>query len=126
MLSSFLFFFHATASTEIYTLSLHDALPIFAPHKRPFHTIIPAFMERGDEHIGFGIMGGSNQPLAHAQFVSDVADYGWNIQAALSAPRFTIRDTGEPIKCTILIESRVAPQAQTQLRKQGHELVLRK
>jgi len=100
-----------------------DAL---APHKRPFHTIIPAFMERGDEHIGFGIMGGSNQPLAHAQFVSDVADYGWNIQAALSAPRFTIRDTGEPIKCTILIESRVAPEVQTQLRKQGHELVLRK
>src|SRR5438270_333567 len=53
-----------------------------------------------------------------------MADYGWNIQAALSAPRFTIRDTGEPIKCTILIESRVAPEVQTQLRKQGHELVL--
>ena len=38
--------------------------------KRPFHTIIPAFMERGDQHIGFGIMGGANQPLAHAQFAS--------------------------------------------------------
>ena len=75
-----------------------DAL---APHKRPFHTIIPAFMERGDQHIGFGIMGAVPiQPLAHAQFVSDVVDYGWNIQAALSAPRFTIRDTGKPIKCT--------------------------
>ena len=100
-----------------------DAL---APHKRPFHTIIPAFMERGDEHIGFGIMGGSNQPLAHAQFVSDVADYGWNIQKALSAPRFTIRDTGEPIKCTILLESRVAPEVQAQLRQKGHDLVMRK
>lgn len=100
-----------------------DAL---APHKRPFHTIIPAFMERGDEHIGFGIMGGSNQPLAHAQFVSNVADYGWNIQAALSAPRFTIRDTGEAIKCTILLESRVSPEVQSQLRQKGHDLVLRK
>jgi gamma-glutamyltranspeptidase/glutathione hydrolase len=100
-----------------------DAL---APHKRPFHTIIPAFMERGDEHIGFGIMGGSNQPLAHAQFVSNVVDYGWNIQAALSAPRFTIRDTGEQIRCTVLLESRVAPDVQTQLRLQGHNLVLRK
>lgn len=100
-----------------------DAL---APHKRPFHTIIPAFMEKGDEHIGFGIMGGSNQPLAHAQFVSNIADYGWNIQAALSAPRFTIRDTGEPIKCTILLESRVSPQVQSQLRGKGHDLVLRK
>jgi gamma-glutamyltranspeptidase/glutathione hydrolase len=100
-----------------------DAL---APHKRPFHTIIPAFMERGDQHIGFGIMGGSNQPLAHAQFVSNVVDYGWNIQAALSAPRFTIRDIGEPIKCTILLESRVLPEVQSQLRQKGHDLVLRK
>jgi gamma-glutamyltranspeptidase/glutathione hydrolase len=97
-----------------------------APHKRPFHTIIPAFMERGDEHIGFGIMGGSNQPLAHAQFVSNVVDYGWNIQAALSAPRFTVRDTGESIKCTILLESRVSPEVQAQLRQKGHDLVLRK
>jgi gamma-glutamyltranspeptidase/glutathione hydrolase len=96
-----------------------------APRKRPFHTIIPAFMERGDEHIGFGIMGGSNQPLAHAQFVSNVADYGWNIQRALSAPRFTIRDTGEPIKCTILIESRVAPEVLAELGQKGHDLAIR-
>ena len=54
-----------------------------APRKRPFHTIIPAFMEHDDLHIGFGIMGGSNQPLAHAQFVSNVVDYGMNIQGAL-------------------------------------------
>ena len=96
-----------------------------APRKRPFHTIIPAFMERGDEHIGFGIMGGANQPLAHAQFVSDIADYGWNIQAALSAPRFTIRGSDEGIKCRILLESRVPPEVQAQLRQKGHELVLR-
>jgi gamma-glutamyltranspeptidase / glutathione hydrolase len=99
-----------------------DAL---APRKRPFHTIIPAFMERGDEHIGFGIMGGSNQPLAHAQFVSNIADYGWNIQAALSAPRFTIRGS-ESINCNILMESRVAPEVQAQLRQKGHNLVMRK
>ena len=46
-------------------------------------------MERGDQHIGFGIMGGMNQPLAHAQFVSNVVDYKMNIQAALEEPRFT-------------------------------------
>ena len=62
---------------------------VLAGGKRPFHTIIPAFMERGDLHIGFGIMGGANQPLAHAQFVSNIVDYGMNIQAALEAPRFT-------------------------------------
>lgn len=101
-----------------------DAL---APRKRPFHTIIPAFMERGDIHIGFGIMGGSNQPLAHAQFVSNVVDYGMNIQAALEAPRFTIPDTGtRAIGCDILIESRVAADALQQLRQKGHRLRIRK
>jgi gamma-glutamyltranspeptidase / glutathione hydrolase len=97
-----------------------------APRKRPFHTIIPAFMELGDLHIGFGIMGGSNQPLAHAQFVSNLVDYGMNIQAALSAPRFTIPDTGEPIGCKIVIESRVQPEVLGQLRRKGHDLIVRK
>jgi gamma-glutamyltranspeptidase/glutathione hydrolase len=101
-----------------------DAL---APRKRPFHTIIPAFMERGDIHIGFGIMGGSNQPLAHAQFVSNLVDYGMNIQAALEAPRFTIPDTGSrTIGCNILIESRVPPGVLQDLRQMGHQLRVRK
>ncbi len=67
-----------------------DSPNVLAPRKRPFHTIIPAFMEKGDQHIGFGIMGGPNQPLAHAQFVSNIVDYGMNIQAALENPRFTV------------------------------------
>jgi gamma-glutamyltranspeptidase/glutathione hydrolase len=101
-----------------------DAL---GPRKRPFHTIIPAFMEHGDIHIGFGIMGGSNQPLAHAQFVSNLVDYGMSIQAALEAPRFTIPDTGNrAIGCTILVESRVAPEVLQQLRQMGHLLRVRK
>jgi gamma-glutamyltranspeptidase / glutathione hydrolase len=101
-----------------------DAL---APRKRPFHTIIPAFMERGDIHIGFGIMGGSNQPLAHAQFVSNVVDYGMNIQAALEAPRFTIPDTGtRAIGCRILVESRIPAAVLQQLREIGHQLRVRK
>jgi gamma-glutamyltranspeptidase/glutathione hydrolase len=96
-----------------------------APRKRPFHTIIPAFMERGDTHIGFGIMGGSNQPLAHAQFVSNFVDYGMNIQAAVEAPRFTIASTAEPIGCRLLIESRVKPDVVEGLRKKGHNIVVR-
>ena len=94
-----------------------DAL---APRKRPFHTIIPAFMERGDIHIGFGIMGGSNQPVAHAQFVSNVVDYGMNIQAALSAPRFTVH--GSRVDCTVPIEARFQPEVLQQLRQKGHDL----
>jgi gamma-glutamyltranspeptidase/glutathione hydrolase len=97
-----------------------------APRKRPFHTIIPAFMEQGDTHIGFGIMGGANQPLAHAQFVSNFVDYGMNIQAALSEPRFTVRPTEEGIGCDVLIESRVEAGTLQQLRQKGHKLKVRK
>ena len=94
------------------------------PRKRPFHTIIPAFMERGDLHIGFGIMGGANQPLAHAQFVSNVVDYGMNLQAAMEAPRFTI--PGGPLGCEIVIESRVKPGVIQALEKKGHVFQVRR
>ena len=97
---------------------------VLQPRKRPFHTIIPAFMERGDVRIGFGIMGGANQPLAHAQFVSNLADYGMNIQAALEAPRFTV--PGNSLSCEMLIESRVGPETIQALQKKGHVLQVRK
>ena len=80
---------------------------VLAGGKRPFHTIIPGFMERGARHIGFGIMGGPNQPLAHAQFVSNFVDYGMNLQQALESPRFT---KSAPSGCDVLIESRVPPE----------------
>ena len=94
-----------------------------APRKRPFHTIIPAFMEHGNQHVGFGIMGGPNQPLAHAQFVSNVVDYGMNIQAALEAARFTVSSRRG---CNILIESRVKSETLQQLSGMGHQLEVRK
>ena len=97
---------------------------VLAPRKRPFHTIIPGFMERGDVHIGFGIMGGANQPLAHAQFVSNFVDYGMNVQGALDAPRFTV--TGNSLSCDIVIESRVKPDVLQALRAKGHNLIVRK
>ena len=104
--------------------SLDPASPnILAPRKRPFHTIIPAFMERGDQHIGFGIMGGANQPLAHAQFVSNVVDYGMNIQAALENARFTVSPKRG---CNILIESRVKLEVREKLSAMGHQLDVRK
>src|SRR3954452_25570168 len=98
-----------------------DAL---APRKRPFHTIIPAFMEHGDDHIGFGIMGGANQPLAHAQFVSNVVDYGMNLQAAMESARFTVRSNFD-IGCKILIENRVPAEVRQQLSGMGHQLEVR-
>jgi gamma-glutamyltranspeptidase / glutathione hydrolase len=90
---------------------------VLAPRKRPFHTIIPAFMEKGDQHIGFGIMGGANQPLAHAQFVSNIVDYGMNIQGALDNPRFTVSPKGG---CNVVIESRVKAEVRDKLTSMGH------
>jgi len=90
-----------------------------APRKRPFHTIIPAFMEKGDLHVGFGIMGGLNQAQAHAQFVSNVVDHGMNIQMALEAPRFTKKTFGG---CDVSVESRFPLAVREALMARGHQL----
>ncbi len=92
---------------------------VLAGGKRPFHTIIPAFMERGDEHIGFGIMGGAVQPLAHAQFVSNLVDYGMNIQEAMEAPRFSKNNAPG---CDVSIEFRVPGTTLQQLSERGHQV----
>ena len=89
------------------------------PHKRPLHTIIPAFMEKGDVKIGFGIMGGWNQGQAHAQFVSNIADFGMNIQEALEAGRFT---KGTFTGCDVSIEALVPEATREELRARGHDL----
>ncbi len=90
-----------------------------APRKRPLHTIIPGFMQKGDQVIGFGIMGGFNQAQAHAQFVSNVVDFGMNIQAALGAARFTKPTFAG---CDLLIESRVPQPVRDELTAKGHQL----
>ncbi len=100
-----------------------DHPDVLAGGKRPFHTIIPAFMERGDEHIGFGIMGGANQPLAHAQFVSNIVDYGMNLQEALEAPRFFKKTASG---CDVSIEGRVPLTTLQQLSERGHEIRIRR
>ena len=92
---------------------------VLAGGKRPFHTIIPAFMEKGDEHIGFGIMGGAVQPMAHAQFVSNFVDYGMSLQGALEAPRFFKNNAPG---CDVYIESRVSEETLQQLSERGHEI----
>jgi gamma-glutamyltranspeptidase/glutathione hydrolase len=93
-----------------------------APRKRPFHTIIPAFAEKGDLRIGFGIMGGPNQPLAHAQFISNLADRSMNIQMALEAPRFT---KNGPAGCDVQVENRIGLETITELTKRGHKVEVR-
>ncbi len=102
--------------------SLDPASPnAIAGRKRPLHTIIPAFMERDQVRIAFGIMGGWNQAQAHAQFVSHVADFGQNIQAALETARFTKPSFGG---CDVLLENRVAGNVKSELEAKGHKLTM--
>jgi gamma-glutamyltranspeptidase/glutathione hydrolase len=89
------------------------------PRTRPLHTIIPAFMQKDDERIAFGIMGGFNQAQAHAQFVSNIADFHMDIQAALEAARFTMPSFSG---CSLLMENGITPQVIDGLRQQGHDI----
>jgi gamma-glutamyltranspeptidase/glutathione hydrolase len=90
-----------------------------AGRKRPLHTIIPAFAQKGDTRMAFGIMGGWNQAQAHAQFIADIVDFKMNIQAALEAPRFSkYTFTG----CDLFIENRFAQNVRNELGAEGHKL----
>lgn len=90
-----------------------------APRKRPLHTIIPAFMAKDEARIGFGIMGGWNQAQAHAQFVSNVVDFGMNVQAALEAPRFTKMTFGG---VDVEMEPRISETVREELWRLGHDV----
>jgi gamma-glutamyltranspeptidase/glutathione hydrolase len=92
-----------------------------AGHKRPLHTIIPGFMSNGQERIAFGIMGGFNQAQAHAQFVSNVVDFGMNIQEALEAARFSKRTFAG---CDVDLEDRIPLAVRDGLTKRGHQINL--
>ncbi len=92
-----------------------------AGRKRPLHTIIPAFAQKGTTRVAFGIMGGWNQSQAHAQFVTDLADYKMNIQAALEAPRFTkLTFAG----CDVKMENRFSQKTRDELKTKGHQIQL--
>ncbi|HWW50981.1 MAG TPA: gamma-glutamyltransferase [Verrucomicrobiae bacterium] len=100
--------------------SLDAASPnALAGHKRPLHTIIPAFMQKDRVRVAFGIMGGWNQAQAHAQFVSHIVDFNQNIQAALETARFTKMSF---MGCDVDIEDRIPGDVRAELEAKGHRL----
>jgi gamma-glutamyltranspeptidase / glutathione hydrolase len=90
-----------------------------AGRKRPLHTIIPAFMRKGEVAIGFGIMGGWNQSQAHAQFVANLADFDMNPQLALESARFT-KNTFDGYD--VQLESRIPERVRQDLAGRGHQI----
>ena len=79
--------------------SLEDGHPnLYAPGKRPFHTIIPGFATRsGQPWLAFGVMGGDMQPQGQVQIVTSLVDYGLGLQEAGDAPRWRHEGSSEPV-----------------------------
>ncbi len=86
--------------------------------KRPFHTIIPAFVTKdGQPLMSFGVMGGPMQPQGHAQIIIRMFDYDQNPQAAIDAPRWRVFKNME-----VAFESGFKPEVLEDLRNRGHEI----
>jgi gamma-glutamyltranspeptidase/glutathione hydrolase len=100
----------------------------YAPGKRPFHTIIPAFVTKDDQpFISFGLMGGDMQPQGHVQVLMNIIDFGMNLQEAGDAPRIYhagsfprtghVADVGE-----MNLEAGFSPETIRELIRRGHKV----
>lgn len=113
---------------ELFTLE-DDHFNVYAPKKRPFHTIIPAFVTKdGKPYISFGVMGGATQPQMHAQILINMIDFGMNLQEAGDAPRIlhtgSSQPTGEVMTNGgyVSLEAGFSEKTKRELVKKGHTL----
>ena len=111
----------------------NDHANVYAPGKRPFHTIIPAFvMKDGKPWLSFGLMGGAMQPQGHVQIVTNLIDFGMNLQEAGDATRWQHFGSTEPTQSNQLtashvgqlaIESDIPYQTIRALMAKGHKVI---
>ena len=113
---------------ELFALDENHA-NVVEPGKRPFHTIIPAFvMKDGEPLISFGLMGGSMQPQGHAQIIVNMLDFGMNLQEAGDAARVNHRGSSQPTGTSMTdggvvhLESGFSAETRTELERRGHTL----
>ncbi|HET7810126.1 MAG TPA: gamma-glutamyltransferase [Steroidobacteraceae bacterium] len=110
--------------------SLEDGHPnVYAPGKRPFHTIIPAFITKdGKPWLSFGVMGGAMQPQGHVQIVVNLVDFGMNLQEAGDAPRARHDGSSEPTGehmadgGEVVLEQGFSPEVVRSLEARGHKV----
>ncbi|MBU0641036.1 MAG: gamma-glutamyltransferase [Planctomycetes bacterium] len=110
--------------------SLEEGHPnVYEPHKRPFHTIIPAFVTKdGAPFLSFGVMGGDMQPQGHVQILCNILDFGLNLQEAGDAARFhhtgSSTPTGEVMGSggMVALESGIAVEVRRELARRGHRI----
>lgn len=113
---------------QLFALS-EDHLNVYAPGKRPFHTIIPAFVTKNDKpFMSFGLMGGPMQPQGHVQIVVNLIDFGMNLQEAGDAARWQHIGSSEPTGTTMTdggvleLESSIPWETVRALRRKGHRV----
>jgi len=110
--------------------SLEDGHPNeYEPGKRPFHTIIPAFITKdGKPYVSFGLMGGAMQPQGHTQIVVNLVDFGMGLQEAGDAPRIQHRGSSQPDGGTmtdggaLYLESGFDQEVIRNLMQRGHKI----
>ena len=102
----------------------------YKPGKRPFNTIIPAFvLKDGKPFLSFGVMGGAMQPQGHVQILCNLIDFGMNVQEAGDAARFSHSGSSEPIGTLMLdgghlaLESGIPQEVRDELERRGHHLI---
>ena len=101
---------------------------VYAPNKRPFHTIIPAFMTKdGKPIMSFGLMGGAMQPQGHVQMVTNIIDFGMGLQQSGDAARYHHKGSTEPTWIgrmkdggTLELESGMQADVVRELQRRGH------
>jgi len=113
---------------ELFTLQ-EGHFNTYQPKKRPFHTIIPAFITKdGKPYISFGVMGGAMQPQGHAQIIMNLIDFGLNLQEAGDAPRIRHEGSSQPTgeKMTdggkVNLESGFSSEVVRELLKMDHDV----
>ncbi len=101
----------------------------YAPGKRPFHTIIPAFVTRAGKPVfSFGVMGGAMQPQGHVQVLCNIIDFGMNVQEAGDAPRFRHTGSSQPTGETMQdggalhLETGIEAEVTRALARKGHRI----
>lgn len=102
---------------------------IYAPGKRPFHTIIPAFaMKDGEPFLSFGVMGGDMQPQGHVQVLCNLIDFGMNVQEAGDAARYRHSGSSTPTGGSmvnggdLLLETGIPADVVLGLIRRGHQV----
>ena len=117
---------------ELFSLK-EGHLNVIEGGKRPFHTIIPAFVTKDNEpFLSFGVMGGATQPQAHAQILINLIDFGLNLQEAGDAPRIVHSGSSQPTDEVMVdggilsIERGFGNEIEKALKKKGHNLKYQK